>query len=148
MSTTLDGVLLERVIRDVRRDVLSVTQLGRSHAVTRVVTIRDLVLIDLLVAPWIPHGVQIGDVAGRPPYDETQRLAARLASLIRDASAGSLPAPPDGILYGSRFGAMIECVAIWDRAANALEWQATSSLTADQRGLAEACLRLGIGLVT
>lgn len=147
LSTTLDGVLLERVIRDARRDLSRATLQAR-HAVTTCVTTRDLLLVDLFFAPWIPHGVQIGDVAARPPYTVTQRLAARLAVLTPDGSAESPPARPDGILYGSRFGASIECVALWDRAADALKWGASAALGEDHRALSEACLRLGIGLVS
>ena len=147
LAPTLEGVVLERVIRDIRRDVLSITTVNRQHAVTRVTTKRDLLLIDLLVAPWIPHGLQVGDVMSPPPYDVTQRLAERLTSMIPDGYVGTPPALPDGIVYASRFGAAIECLALWDRAADALEWHDMTPLGSDDNALAAACLRLGIGLL-
>ena len=146
LASTLDGVLLERVIRDARRDV-SVATLQTRHALAHFVTTRDILLIDLLVAPWLRHGVQVCEVAAAPPYYATQQLAARLVLLAPDGAAASPPALPDGILYGSRFSAPIECIALWDRAAGALEWKQTMSLGDDRTALAAACLRLGIGLV-
>lgn len=147
LSPTLEGVLLERVIRDVRRDVLSITNANRQHALTRLTTTRDLLLIDLLRAPWIPHGVQVRDVMNGPPYDATQRLAERLSRVVPDGVDGAPPSLPDGIVYASRFGAAIECLALWNRASDALDWHDTTALGSDETALAAACLRLGIGLL-
>ncbi len=147
LASTLDGVLLERVIRDARRDVLSLATLRTRHAVTPVVTTRDLMLIDLLVAPWIRHGVQVGEMTAPPPYNPTQRLAERLLSITPDGSPESPPAVPDGIVYGSRFGAATECLALWDRAASALVWQKTTPIGDENNAFATTCSRLGIGLV-
>jgi hypothetical protein len=122
-----------------------VTTLSEAHAVTSAHLLRDLILIDLLAAPWTVHGVQIPLVTAVPPYTGTQPLARQLA---RDPVRGmGGPAVwPDGILYGSRFGAAHTCVALWDRAASAVAWGPTAPLGADRDTLARACTRLGIGL--
>ena len=147
LAPTLTGVLLERVVRDVRRDVLSLATLRAQHAVTQVTTTRDLLLIDLLIAPWTAHGLQVHDTMSPPPYATTQQLSIRLAGLAPVPVDRGPPMRPDGILYGSRFGAGIECLALWDRAADALQWETTESIGSDVAGLAAACLQLGIGLV-
>lgn len=147
LAPTLAGVLLERVIRDTRRELLSLATLRVQHAVTPVTTTRDVLLIDLLVTPWTRHGVQTSELSGAPPYHTTQQLAARLASMLPSDAADAPPRVPDGIAYASRFGAAIECIALWDRARDALHWGKTAPIDADRSALALACLRLGIGLV-
>jgi RES domain len=147
LAPALEGVLLERVIRDVRRSVLSLDTLRMQHAVTHVVTTRELLLVDLLVAPWVRHGVQLSEITAPPPYEATQSLAERLLGIVPGDGADAPPSVPDGIAYGSRFGAAIECLALWDRAADALRWDQTTSITADLDALAAACLRVGVGLV-
>jgi len=112
LSPSLEGVILETVVRDARSRVLSVATLRRDHVVTAVRTTRDLLLIDLMVAPWTVHGVQA-----------------------------------DGIIYSSRFAPAFECLALWDRAVDALEWGSSEPLGADGRALAAVCNRLGIGLM-
>jgi len=145
LSPTLEGVLLERVIRSSGRVVLSYRTVLREHAVTSATLNRDLVLIDLLSAAWTVHGVQMHEITALPPYRETQQLAHRL-SRLSFMQAGDTAAWPDGIAYGSRFGAAHECIALWDRGATAVTWGATTPLGADRDVLAKACNRLGIGL--
>ncbi len=145
LAPALEGVLLERVIRDVVINPLSHATLSRQHSITTARLTRDLILIDLLVAPWTVHGVQMHEVTAVPPYDATQQLARQFAQQNHTHVNGSALVP-DGIAYGSRFGAAHECIALWDRAATALEWGATESLGADRLALAASCLRLGIGL--
>ncbi|MEO7360353.1 MAG: RES family NAD+ phosphorylase [Gemmatimonadaceae bacterium] len=147
LAPSLEGVILETVVRDVRGRVLSVATLRREHVVTDVRTTRDLLLIDLMVAPWTVHGVQAGDISGRPPYRDTQRLAERLVGLTVTETGKRSAVAPDGIIYSSRFAPAFECLALWDRAADALVWGATAPLGAEGRALAAACNRLGIGLL-
>lgn len=153
LAPQLTGVLLERVIRDVPRRVLSVAQLDADHAVTTVRLTRDLLLVDLLSAAWTVHGVQVATITAPPPYGETQRLAERLHGLLAldrrhlGTAVGLRALLPDGIAYGSRFGALHECLALWDRARGALVWGDTAPFSADRAALAHACQQLGIGLL-
>lgn len=146
LAPTLTGVLVERVIRDAPRPVLSLARLQRNHAVTEAILNRDIVLIDLLATPWTVHGVQVHELTAPPPYRDTQRLAFRFSQLQIDFP-GSPPRWPDGIAYGSRFGAIHECIALWDRAADALDWGPGSVLGTDRSAVATACNQLGIGLI-
>lgn len=146
LAPALAGVLLERVIRDVSRPVLSLATMLREHAVTSVTLNRDLVLVDLLSTPWTVHGVQMSEITGPPPYRATQQIAARLA-MVPYSTSGGASALPDGIAYGSRFGAAHECIALWDRAASALTWGHAVRLGDDRAALASACMQLGIGLI-
>lgn len=148
VAPRLTGVMLERVIRDAAIPVLSVARLDEAHAITTVRCKRDLLLVDLLVTPWTIHQVQVATITAPPPYDETQHLATRLAQIRLPALAlwGLPTLRPDGIAYGSRFGAAHECFALWDHAADALEWGDTAPFSADREALAHACLALGIGL--
>ena len=139
--------MLETVVRDARGRVLSVATLRREHVVTDVRTTRDLLLIDLMVAPWTVHGVQASDITGRPPYRDTHLLAERLVALRVNETGKRRAVAPDSIIYSSRFAPAFECLALWDRAADALEWGSSAPLGADGRALAAACNRLGIGLM-
>jgi len=145
LAPSLEGVLLERVIRDSTVNPLSHATMSREHAITAARLTRDLVLIDLLATLWTVHGVQMPEVAAVPPYGATQQLAQQLTHLTLPQADGAV-LWPDGIAYGSRFGAAHECIALWDRAAAALEWGETVSLGVDRNALALACTRLGIGL--
>lgn len=139
LAPELDGVILERIIRDVRQPFLSRRRLLDGHAVTSVLVTADLILVDLLRTPWTVHGVQASDVNGKPLYAGTQALAARWAAATNPVA--------DGILYGSRFGSGVECVALWDRVANSLDWYGSQPLGHDANALARSCGRLGIGLL-
>ncbi len=145
LAPSLEGVLLERVIRDSTINPLSHATLSREHAITAARLTRDFVLIDLLATPWTVHGVQMHAVAAVPPYGATQQLARQLTRLTLPQPDGTAMCP-DGIAYGSRFGAAHECIALWDRAATALAWGETVSLGADRNALALATTRLGVGL--
>lgn len=154
LAPQLTGVLLERVIRDVPRRVLSVAQLDVDHAVTTVRLTRDLLVVDLLSAAWTVHGVQVATITAPPPYGETQRLAERLHGLLALDPRSAMGPPgrvrrfrPDGIAYGSRFGTAHECLALWDRARGALVFGDTAPISADRAALAHACQQLGIGLL-
>ncbi len=147
LAPSLEGVILETVVRDARGRVLSVATLRREHVVTEVRTTRDLLLIDLMVAPWTVHGMQTSDISGRPPYRDTQQLAERLVALRVKETGKHGAVAPDGIIYSSRFAPAFECLALWDRAADALDWGSSAPLGADGRVLAAACNRLGIGLL-
>lgn len=146
LAPTLMGVLVERVLRDVWRDALSITVLQNNHAVTAALVVRDLFLIDLQTTAWTIYGLQAPELTERPPYRATQEIAKQLAAVIGKHPGGDA-FTPDGILYGSRFGVGIECVALWDRARDSLAWQATARLGEDSSALMSACERLGVGLL-
>jgi hypothetical protein len=148
LALSLEGVLLERVVRDFPRPAYSTAALGRRHALAAAVPTRDLLLVDLVAAPTTVHGVQASQIVapplldaatGRSRYPHTQALAARWA-------AARHPVDVDGILYGSRFGSRWLCLALWDRAAPALRWRASVALTHDTAALADAFNALGLGL--
>ena len=146
LAPKLEGVLLERVIRDVVRSPMSRRTLAREHAITQVRLTRDLMCFELLSAAWTAHGVQMSVLTALPPYEATQGLARKLVSTTGLLPNGD-PLVADGIAYGSRFGAAHECLAIWDRAADALTWGATRPLGDDPQELTRACEQLGIELI-
>jgi hypothetical protein len=148
LAPRMEGVLVERVVRDVRQPVLSLRTLAARHAISRVTLRRDIVLVDLLLTPWTCYGVQVSTITAPPPYTATQTLAASLVTLGPVRHTGHDAArPPDGILYGSRFGGAIECVALWDRAAEVLDWSRPQSIVDDEPVLAAAATQLGVGLI-
>lgn len=147
LALSLEGVLLERVVRDFARPTYSLSALAARHALVEVRPARDLVLVDLVATPTTVYGVQAAEITapprtdaapGMPPHPVTQALAARWAA---DA-----PADVDGILYSSRFGSRWLCAALWDRARDALVWGASAALTDDPVALDAACEALGLGL--
>lgn len=140
LAPLLDGVLLERVIRDVWRPVLSLRTLRTTHAVATATVTRDLVLVDLIQTAYSVHQLQVHEVTGPPPYTRTQALAEQWAAATTAVIA-------DGIAYGSRFGSGVECLAVWDRARRKLTWHGSQPLGSDRDVAAAACLRLGIGLL-
>lgn len=121
LALSLEGVLLERVVRDFPRPTYSADALAARHALVEVRPTRDLVLIDLVSTPTTVYGLQ--------------------------TAAITAPADIDGILYSSRFGSAWLCVALWDRARDALTWGTSAALTADVAALDAACTALGLGLV-
>jgi hypothetical protein len=145
LAEGLEGVLLERVLRDRYATFVSRRTLDREHAVARARVERDLVCIDLLVALTV-HGLELADIAAPPVpravprYPRTQQLAARWA-------VAAHPVPVDGIVYGSRFGPAAACLALWNRARTALAWQPSQPFDADMPALLAACGRLGLGLL-
>lgn len=153
LALGLDGVLLERVLRDRPATFLSRRTLGRAHAVAQAWLARDLVLVDLLVALQSVHGLQLAEVCappvlaappGAPRYPRTQALAAAWAAAAHPGVPGGRV---DGVVYGSRFGPAAACLAVWDRARAALAWRPGAPLDADMPALVAACARLGLGLV-
>jgi hypothetical protein len=140
LADSLEGVLLERVMRGMDLPILSVDRLRRLHVLTRATVTRDLVLIDLCAALSTVHRLELADVVAPPPYDKTQGLAAAW-------SVQPHPVPVDGIVYCSRFGSRFTSVALWDTARSALTWGTAVSLAQDLAALARACNRLGVGLV-
>jgi hypothetical protein len=146
-ATSLECVLLERVLRDVMRPVISIATVRHRHALSQARTTRALLLFDLVTTPWTVWGVQLSDLAARPPYGATQVLAMRLASVAPIAYGGETTRAADGILYASRFGAGHTCIALWDRAAPALDWRPLGPLDSDLNALAGAASTLGVGLI-
>lgn len=140
LARSLQGVLLERVLRGVWRPVLSRRSLSQQHAITSARVTRDLVLIDLCLTMITVHQLDLHDISEPPPYARTQALAQSWA-------AQATPVRVDGILYASRFAPSARCLAVWDRAAGALQWGSTERLGARVDRLARACQRLGIGLI-
>lgn len=139
LAPELEGVIVERVIRDMWRPVVSLGKMKTEHALARSVLRRDLVLVDLIKTVWTVHRMQVHEVTAPPPFTRTLALAAELVA--------SSPVNVDGIAYSSRFGSGVECVALWDRAATALSWQGSEPLGADEDAFAKACENLGIGLL-
>lgn len=140
LARSLEGVLLERVLRGVWRPVVSRSSLMERHAITAARPTRDLIFLDLCLALNSVHRLQISDISQPPPYTRTQNLARRWARQ-------SHPVAVDGILYTSRFAPAARCIALWDRAASAVEWGTTGLLGADIAQLSRACVRLGIGII-
>lgn len=138
-APTLEGVLLEVVTRNVSHPVLSLHRLRTDYRLARVTVGRDLVLVDLIKTVFTVHGLEVNRVTAAPPYHETQALAKRLAA--------DSPTYVDGIAYSSRFGSVVECIALWHRAAGAMAWHGSEPLGSDDTALAAACNRLGIGLL-
>jgi hypothetical protein len=139
LATSLEGVLLERVLRDAVWTSISLAKAQAGHAVSQAVVTRDLVLIDLLAAVHTVHHLEMSEITAPPPYASTQALAAGFAKI-------TAPHIPDGIAYGSRFGALFECIALWDRATSALAWSAPEPLGKDDAALRIACENLGLDL--
>ena len=148
LAERIDGVLLERVLRGVWRPIISRRTLSRDHALATAHVDRDLVLLDLMVALSTVHGLELADVSA-PPIPRAVPAYPRTQALAEQWATASHPVPRlDGIVYGSRFGPAAACVALWDRARDALTWGPSAPFEADMTALAAACERLGIGLVT
>jgi len=145
------GLLHERVFRGALQPQVSRTTLSAHHAVTEATLLRDVVLIDLVVATAV-HGLQLSDITAPPllaphaplRYPATQGMAGAWAAT--NASAGFAGVPGgrvDGILYVSRFGPAERCVVLWDLAHGALRWGSALPLGA-HGGLRAACGALGV----
>jgi hypothetical protein len=140
LAVGLEGVLLERVIRDRDIGALSRATLRRDHAVATAVPTRDLVLIDLVVTLKTKYQLEVDDISYPPPYMRSQDLA-------RQWYQAPHPMPVDGILYMSRFGPAHACLALWDRTRGALAWGTSQALDERPGALETACDRLGLGLI-
>lgn len=140
LAVDLEGVILERVIRDRDITALSRATLQRGHAVATATLTRDLVLIDWVVTLKTKHGLELDDISHPPPYTRSQALAAEWYQ-------ASHPAPVDGILYMSRFGPAHACLAVWDCARSAIAWGSGEALDARPGSLELACEHLGLGLI-
>jgi hypothetical protein len=139
LAPTLEGALLERVIRDVWRPEVHLTSTMK-HGLSRCVTTRDLLLFDLLQAHYTIYEFEISDIT-QDSYAVTQAWAQTRAQQ-------TVPVAADGIAYGSRFSVSTECIALWDRAANALDWIGTPEpFGTDVDELDAVCTRLGLTLV-
>jgi hypothetical protein len=151
LAFTLEGVLLERVVRDFPRPTYSAAALARRHALASAALTRDVVLLDLVVA-LAAHGLQAAQIVTPPllpptdpppsdflPYPTTQSLATTWQTAPH-------PVPVDGILYGSRFGGAHLCVALWEAARLAVAWRGSGPLGADLDAVATALRMLGMGL--
>lgn len=157
LAEQLGGVIHEGVLRGSRHRALSRRTLSAHHAVSEAVLSRDLVVIDLVHEPGV-HGIELADLAQRPDlgaklmapkglvYRHTQALAgtwlARNASATFPVSGGTV----DGILYVSRFAPAQRCLALWQGAADALEWTATT-LLGDHAALDSTLAAIGVGLL-
>ena len=138
-APTLEGVILERVLRDHWRPEIDLENTKQHHALSRCIAKRDLVLLELMQNHYTVHKHQISEVTS-PDYTDTQRWAEAWAKQ-------TTPLMPDGIAYGSRFSSTTECIALWDRAAGQLDWHGSPEpFGTDDAALETACKQLGLHL--
>jgi len=153
LARSLDGVLLERVLRGAVLPVLSERRLRTAHAVCRAFVATDLVLVDLVRALSTVYALQLSaivapPVAGAPPYPPTSHLAHTFAQGVGLPPLGQAAPRVDGIFYASRWGPAALCIALWDRAASSITWGPSGPLDRQHvPQLASAANRLGIGLI-
>lgn len=139
LAPTLEGALLERVIRNVWRPEVHLNTVMK-HGLSRCRTTRDLRLFDLLQAHYTIYEFQISEIT-LDSYDTTQAWAQQQAQVTD-------PFPAAGIAYGSRFSISTECIALWNRGEDALNWLGTPEpFGTDVDELEAACTRLGLTLI-
>jgi hypothetical protein len=151
LAEGLGGAMLETVLREQaealapgERLTISRLALQATHRLSTPILLRDLVLVDLVYAPYSVYHVQQGALTADPRsprgagYAWTQDLARDLWQRTQTTA--------DGILYASRFGALHLCVALWDQAADALDWTSARPrpLDDDRDEFYRICYNIGV----